>query len=481
MTASVGNGGGGVRQVILNGAWQVVVMKSERRPLVLAVAALFIFQGCALMRLAIKGSVDDQVRAAIDQVRPALVHIRPVKEVYLAGKKQSVVITGSGVIISPEGYVLTNNHVAEKSRELKCTLFDKSEVYAEVVGTDPYTDIAVLKIDPADIQEPLPWARLGNSDTLRVGEQVMAMGSPHGLSRSVSVGALSATDRYFGRDQRVVSPYHLWIQTDAAINPGNSGGPLVNLNGEVVGINSRAVLGANNLGFAIPINIVKDVSDKLIADGEVARSWIGVELQKTKTLTTENTETGVLISSVDEDSPAQNAGIRTGDIMVSFDGHPVSARFEEELPAVRRLIAQTPVGKEVTVEVKRNGETTAVVLTTDKKGKFVGQDVECPLWGFAVREVTEAIARENKLGSKRGVFVSGVQAGSPADRGGLSSSSIVLRIDGEKVTDIAAFTDKYEAAVEARKRLVLLEAKHGPVERFVLLRVRYDEEESAEE
>jgi len=443
----------------------------------LAAAAICAVPGCALMRLAVEGGREELVQAAIDKVRPALVHIRPVKEIYLGGRRQSVVVTGSGVIISADGYVLTNNHVAEKSREVKCTLFDKSEVYAEVVGTDPYTDIAVLKINPDDVEGSLPWARLGNSDTLRVGEEVMAMGSPHGLSRSVSVGALSATDRYFGSGERVVSPYHLWIQTDAAINPGNSGGPLVNLDSEVVGINSRVVLGANNLGFAIPINIVKDVADQLIEHGEVTRSWIGVELQNTQSVTADTDEKGVLVSSVAENSPAQRAGIRSGDTIITFGGQPVSARFEEELPATRRLIAETPVGEEVMVELMRGSEKIDVVLATEEKGKFVGEDVECPMWGFAVREVTETIARDNKLGGKRGVYVSGIQAGSSAARGGLTAASIVLRVDGRDITDIEMFTEIYNTSVDDRKRLVLLEAKRGPVVRYIVLRIRYEEEE----
>jgi len=455
-----------------------VDMKRIVRSGALCLVAVCGLEGCAVMRMAVEGSKEDRVLAAIDMVRPALVHIRPVKEVYVAGKKQSVVVTGSGVIISPDGYVLTNNHVAEKSREVKCTLFDKSEVYAKVVGTDPYTDIAVLKIDAADVEQPLPYARLGDSDTLRVGEEVMAMGSPHGLSRSVSVGALSATDRYFGRDERVVSPYHLWIQTDAAINPGNSGGPLVNLDGQVIGINSRTVLGANNLGFAIPINIVKDVVDQLIDHGAVTRSWIGVELQNTQTVGADSDDEGVLVSSVAENSPARRAGIRSGDTMVSFDGRPVSARFEEELPAVRSLIANAPVGETVAVGLLRNGERITVELVPEKKGKFAGRDVECPLWGFAVREVTETIAREHKLGSKRGVYVSGVQAGSPAARGGLYAGNIVLSIDGQEVTDIQTFTELYNTIVGERKRLVLLDAKRGPVVRYVLLSLRYDEKES---
>jgi len=451
------------------------------RSLALAVAAVCAVPGCALTRLVVEGSRQDRVQTAIDKVRPALVHIRPVKEVYFGGRRQSVVVTGSGVIISAEGYVLTNSHVAEKSREVKCTLFDKSEVYAEVVGTDPYTDIAVLKINPADVEGTLPWARLGDSDTLRVGEEVMAMGSPHGLSRSVSVGALSATDRYFSRNERVISPYHLWIQTDAAINPGNSGGPLVNLDGEVVGINSRVVLGANNLGFAIPINIVNDVANQLIEHGVVTRSWIGAELQNTQSVTADTSEKGVLVSSVAENSPAQRAGIRSGDTMVAFGGRAVSAWFEEELPAIRRLIAKTPVGQQVVVELIRDGEPIDVVLTAEEKGKIAGEDVECPLWGFAVREVTETMARDNKLGGKRGVYVSGIQAGSPAARGGLNAGSIVLRVDERDVTDIKTFTDLYDVSVADRKRLVLLEAKRGPVVRYVLLRVRYEKEEGSEE
>ena len=216
-------------------------------------------------------------------VFPALVHIQPIKEVFAAGEKKKMQITGSGVIFRPDGYVLTNNHVAEKARFVRCTLSSRQELDAEVVGLDPWTDLAVLKLDLESVGlTETPYATFGNSDTIQVGQMVMALGSPLGLSRSLSKGVISSIDRYFDDVGEMISPFNLWLQTDAAINPGNSGGPLIDLSGKVIGINSRAVVYGQNLGFAIPINTAKYVIDQILEHGEVQRSWTGINWQEIK-------------------------------------------------------------------------------------------------------------------------------------------------------------------------------------------------------
>jgi serine protease Do len=443
-------------------------------PAVLTLLFSMVICGCSVVRVAVEGSVQDRVFDAIDKVRPALVHLEPVREYYERGERKGMPLTGSGVIISPDGYLLTNSHVAERTKEIRCTLFNKKEVYAQVIGTDPYTDIAVLQLDPAEVGDELPYAEIGDSDKLNVGEQVMAMGSPHGLSRSVSVGALSATDRYFPSDGgEAGSPYHLWIQTDAAINPGNSGGPLVNLEGKVIGINSRKVLGADNLGFAVPINVAKAVADQIIADGKVTRSWIGVELQELETIAREDPMEGVLVGGVSENSPAERAGIISGDILVSFDGRPLSAQFEEDLVVVRNLIASTPVDKRVVVELMRDGKQEQVELVTKEKGKFETDDIECEQWGCTVREMTESLSRRHKLEGRIGVYVSGVQVGGAAANARLAQGDIILYVEGEKINNSDEFGTIYDKLEEERKELVLLRVKRGALFRYVLIEPRY--------
>jgi len=212
-------------------------------------------------------NLQSEMLTAKNKVLPALVHIEPIKEVFSSGKRVKVQVTGSGVIFSPEGYVLTNNHVAEKAHNVKCTLANRDEVPAEVVGLDALTDLAVLKLDLSKKDyKTVDFAEFGDSDKLEVGEIVMALGSPLGLSRSLSMGVISSLDRYFEDQGEMVSPFNLWIQTDAAINPGNSGGPLINLQGEIIGVNARAIIFGENLGFAIPINTAKLVIERILIE-----------------------------------------------------------------------------------------------------------------------------------------------------------------------------------------------------------------------
>jgi len=267
-------------------------------------------------------NLQKQILDAKNKVLPALVHIEPVKEIFADGKSMKVQVTGSGIIISPDGYILTNNHVAEKARYVFCTLSNRDEVPAEVIGLDALTDLAVLKLDLSEKDyKTVSHAEFGDSDSLEVGEIVMALGSPLGLSRSLSLGVISSIERYFEDSGEMVSPYNLWIQTDAAINPGNSGGPLINIEGEVVGINARAIFFGENLGFAIPINTAKLVIDRILKDKIVKRSDIGIEWQEIKDYRKYKKDLnleGVLISHVDKDSPGKIAGLKPGDLVYAI-------------------------------------------------------------------------------------------------------------------------------------------------------------------
>lgn len=420
--------------------------------------------GCATTGTATEGAV---IRAK-DKVAEALVHVRPVKEIFRQGERQEVSVIGSGFIISRDGYVVTNEHVAGQSNEVRCVLFDKDEVEAEVIGVDPDTDIAVLKLQTN--RTDLPVVKLGTSSTLQAGQTVLALGSPHGLSRSVSLGIISVTDRNLEDTGSERAPFNNWIQTDAAINPGNSGGPLVNLNGEVVGINTRKLQGADNVGFAIPIDIARDVINELIANGKVTRSSIGTMLQEMTSYTDDPTQQGVLIGDVDPLSPAAQANVRPGDILLGVDGVPTDARFTEDLPAIRKLIADKPVGEAVNLTLMRDGQTIEVPVLTEERSAREGQEIELKEWGCTISELTPQVMRSAQLRSRQGVYASGVQVGSLAHSGGLRQGDIILVVDDVPVKGLDDFEALYKAKVESAQPRIVLMVKSGALTRFVMLK-----------
>src|SRR5579884_542265 len=293
---------------------------------------------------------------------------------------------GSGVIVSPDGYILTNNHVVGNADTIQVTLMDKREFTAKVIGKDSKTDLALIKIDSKD---PLPYATLGNSATTEVGDWVVAIGNPFGFSLTVTAGIVSAKGRALGGN------YDEFIQTDAAINPGNSGGPLFDVNGKVVGFNtaiySRTGTSAG-IGFAIPIDLAKAVMNQLKTHGKVVRGWLGVEIQE---VTPELAQSfglskpeGALVANVEKDSPAAKAGIKRGDVIVKFNGHQVHE--QHELP---ELVAETPINKKVDLEVIRGGKhvTLGVTVGQLKENEMAsagGQEQPGSGWGLQVGEIT---------------------------------------------------------------------------------------------
>jgi serine protease Do len=423
---------------------------------------------------------------ARDRVLPALVHIQPILEVYRSGKQEKLAVTGSGVIISAEGYVMTNSHVVENAKRVTCTLSSRQEVEALVIGIDPLSDLAILKIDPADHPGLLPVAELGDSDHLEVGEIVMALGSPLGLARSLTLGVVSSLNRYFPEDQlpsgAITGQYNTWIQTDAAINPGNSGGPLVNLRGQVVGINARAItIVGESLGFAIPINLAKEVSRQLIASGGITRSWIGVtwqELQPLSKYLGVPPDHGAVVASVVGGSPAAEAGLQAGDVVTIFDGAPISARFEEDIPKVEKLIADAPVGKIVDIVFLRDGKHGWTQLTTRERPKADAKQVECREWGFTAQEITEEMARAIKLDDLKGVLISGVREDSFADDAGLRHGDILKSLEARPVDDLDSFRALCRSLSDARTERILAEVRRGHVVYYHLLKPSYKKEDS---
>ena len=348
---------------------------------------------------------------------------------------------GSGVIVSPDGYLLTNNHVVEGAKEIQITLNDKREFDAEVIGTDSRTDIAVLKIDAKE----LPAIAFGDSAKVRVGDFAIAIGSPFGLTQTVTMGIVSAT----GRGELGIEDYEDFIQTDASINPGNSGGALVNVSGELIGINtailSRGTGGNQGIGFAIPINMARQVMEQILEHGKVTRGYLGAYIQ---TMTPDLAEAfglskprGVLLHDVDPDGPAGKSGLQHGDIVLELNGEPTNDSRE-----FRLKIAALQPGTKVHLKVLRDKteqEFDVVLgeLPPESEGALGQQEpAETALQGLSVEELTPQIAGQLNIPSRiRGVVVSRVQQGSAAAEAGINRGDIIMEVNRRSVSNVSEF------------------------------------------
>jgi len=368
---------------------------------------------------------------------------------------------GSGFIISKEGLILTNNHVVQRATEIKVTLHDEREFDAKVIGTDPKTDLALIKIKA---KVDLPVAKLGDSNTLKVGEWVMAIGNPFGLSETVTVGVVSAKGRIIG-----AGPYDNFIQTDASINPGNSGGPLLNVKGEVVGINSAIYSGGQGIGFAIPINIARDILDDLKTKGTVVRGWLGVLIQKitpdlAKSFDLSESE-GALVSDVVANGPADKAGIKRGDVIIEYEGKKIKSM--EMLP---RVVAVTKPGTRVNITVLRNGTKKKFKVTIEQLKETraeISQDIEKTL-GMSVQEITPEIAKYFDLEDQKGVIVSNTEKDSLAWESGLRQGDIIKEINRQKVSNIADYRRLMKSIKE--KSTILFLVKRGENTIFIAVK-----------
>ena len=342
---------------------------------------------------------------------------------------------GSGFIVDSSGYILTNDHVVEDGQELTVKLSDGSEHQARVAGRDPKTDIALIKID---VDRELPVVALGDSAALEVGEWVLAIGNPFGLEHTVTSGIVSAKGRRIG-----AGPYDNFIQTDASINPGNSGGPLINLRGEVVGVNTAIFSrGGGNIGigFAIPINLVKGLLSQLRDEGKVTRGWLGVVIQDVNAEMAEalgmREARGALVANVAKGSPAEAGGVQVGDVIIGFDGAPVGKASELSL-----AVARTPVGKTVDVAVVRNGRNVTARVQIARMGdeETVVEVEDGSDLGLTVREVTRDSAGSRRTREPEGVVVTDVESGSPADRAGIRAGDVIIEIDRKRIGGLKDF------------------------------------------
>jgi len=384
-------------------------------------------------------------------------------------KEQSL---GSGVIVSPDGYIITNNHVVEKSDEIKVTLLDKRTFKGRIIGADPKTDIAIVKIDATGLPT-IPW---GDSEKLQVGEFVLAIGNPYGLSHTVTMGIISAV----GRANVGIADYEDFIQTDAAINPGNSGGPLVNIKGELIGINTAIFSrtgGYQGIGFAVPTNMVRPLMSQLIQKGKIIRGWLGVTIQE---MTPEISQKfgleksrGALVSDVTKGSPAEKAGILRGDIVLEFNGKEV-----KDVATLRNMVSQSKVGSDVSIRILRSGKEYTVRLVIAELPREVAEVVpdQMPddsemgaLTGLTVMGLTKEISRQLGLSKdEKGVVVVKVEPASPADEAGIKKGDIIKEIDRKQVNN---FEDYNRIASTTKKNeTVLLFVARGDKKFYVTLK-----------
>jgi len=373
---------------------------------------------------------------------------------------------GSGVIVDPNGLIVTNNHVVAKADEIKVLLGDKREFKGKVVGTDPKTDVAVVKINAKDLPT-IPW---GDSDKLQVGEYVLAIGNPFGLNQTVTMGIVSAV----GRANVGIAEYEDFIQTDAAINPGNSGGALVNVRGELIGINTAIFSqsgGYMGVGFAVPSDMVKSVMDSLVKSGKVVRGWLGVSIQDVSPDLAKQfalpEAKGAVVTDILENSPAAKAGLQQGDVIVSFDGAPV-----DNTGMLRNRVAQTPIGKKVQVGVirdKKEKELEVLIAEQPKeisRGQEEGpgtpdEEVSTALSGIEVRDLSPNLVQRYGLSkSDKGVVITQVDQGSAAADSGLREGDLVVEINRQAVKSVKDY-DRLAAKVGKQDTVLLLVNRQG--------------------
>jgi serine protease Do len=429
----------------------------------MATPRLLLFPILALTTVPATAQLDEpkDIRAAIafakKKVYPALVNIKVVSRRFSGGRTVRSVGSGSGTIINSQRHVLTNYHVARDAVRITCTMPSGEQIAADVVGHDAPTDVSVLKLrlgERAKDAKPLPYASLGDSDQVKVGDLVIAVGNPLSLSSSMTLGVVSNTRRVFlsqgGTDLQEfdfgggdkTGLFTVWIQHDALILPGNSGGPLVSLKGEVIGVNTRT---GSGYGFASPSNLVSYVVQQLLEHGEVRRGWLGASFQPVAKLSRKD---GALTASVVPDSPAAAADLRPGDILVSLNGEPVVARFVEEIPLLYGRIAELRPASRVPIVFQRGGEKKQAEIEIAPMEAFIGREVEMRKLGVTVQDITWPMARARGYPDTRGALVTGIRAGEPFEEAKpkVRRGDLILKVAGRSIENIAAFEKAFASA-----------------------------------
>ena len=396
------------------------------------------------------------------------------------GKKRKAQSLGSGFIIDKSGYVITNNHVIDNAEKIMVILYDDTSFEATVVGKDPKTDVALLKINPKKTK--LTAVKFGDSNKLRVGDWVMAIGNPFGFGGTVTAGIVSA------RGRNLSGSYDDYIQTDASINRGNSGGPLFDMNGNVVGINTAIFSqsgGSVGIGFAVSSNLAKQVTDQLKQYGRTKRGWLGVLIQEISKEIADSlgmkSVKGALVSSATEGGPAQKAGVKTGDVILKFNGIDIDTM--KELP---KVVAGTPVGKSVPLVILRNGKTITLNvvlgelelaekenLITKSSGNKKSKSKTFEKLGFVAEELSKSNIEKFKLKKiKAGILISSVKEGSVAQEAGLLPGMVIVRVGQIEVNSIDVIEDAIKNAIKQKRKAILLLVKVESGTRFVALELK---------
>jgi len=436
-------------------SWQRTGARLGRRA---ATAACLSLVACAALAEPAHEELERRIIGVAAEVKPSVVHIEAIVKY---GDRRAPV-TGSGVIASADGRILTNHHVVERAEKVTVSIPGQRRKYpARVVGTDPQTDVALLRIEP---EKPLPAARFAEHGALRVGQWVLAVGNPYGLDGTVSLGIVSA----IGRNLEIPGTLNDFIQTDAMIDRGSSGGPLVDLDGRVVGINSRGQ--GRGIGFTIPIATALDVANRL-ERGQLERGYLGVTMQP---LDRELADyfgipdaTGAVLNSVAEGSPAEQAGLRAGDVLTRFDGVAIEGEKEEDLGTLQRLVAGATPGRDVSVEILRDGKPRTVTLHVGQQPRVEPAEEETEA-GFHVQELTPNLIRENRLSTDHGAFVHFVERGSPASEAGVLVGDVVERIEDRSIANLGDLREAMQAARHKPRFLVV--ARRGEETKFLLLK-----------
>lgn len=428
-----------------------------RAPRLLSVLALSLLATPALLVpsasvVSAEGEVKSEIREAVtrarDKVYPALVNIAVVARQFVGGRERRAPGAGSGVIVSPAGHVVTNFHVAGDATRITCRMPDGEEMDADILCGDPFTDLCILKLrldQRRHTGRPLPFASIGDSDLLQVGDYVLAMGNPRSLSSSVTLGIVSNTKRVFTSftgdsiqaldlDGYQTGIFNQWLQHDALIQPGNSGGPLVNLRGEVIGINTR---GGSGVGFAVPSTTVRYVLNQALTFGEprVRRSWVGLAVVPVKDL---DREDGALVASVFPGGPADKAGIKPGDVLLRIEDGQVSVRGLEDIPLLLARMADLPRNQKSRFVYERGGEVHAVQVDVAPLQDSRGEERAFRIGNFSAMDITEPMAFARNYPSASGVLMTSMRAGSPPDaaKPSLRGGDVILEVNGEAVNDL---------------------------------------------